>query len=86
MLSAALAVAALLVWGDTVQACSGCGCRGGPGYRAPNGRCVGWADIGRICGSPPSTRCIPEGPNAGAEEAAEQGARRQRLPNGNVLR
>jgi hypothetical protein len=23
-----------------------CGDRGGPGYRGPSGRCVGWADIG----------------------------------------
>lgn len=23
-------------------ACRGCGCRGGPGYRLPNGRCAGW--------------------------------------------
>jgi hypothetical protein len=54
------------------QACSGCGCRGGPGYRGPSGRCVGWSDVGRTCGDPPSTRCIPEGPNAGAEEAAKE--------------
>jgi hypothetical protein len=57
------------------QACSGCGCRGGPGYRGPNGRCVGWSDIGRTCGDPPSTRCTPEGPNAGAKEAAKLGAK-----------
>jgi hypothetical protein len=54
------------------EACSGCGCRGGPGYRAPDGRCVGWADIGRKCGSPPTTRCTPEGPNAGAEDATRR--------------
>jgi hypothetical protein len=57
------------------EACSGCGCRGGPGYRAPDGRCVGWADIGRKCGSPPETRCTPEGPNAGAAEAAKFGVK-----------
>ncbi|KAA2235592.1 hypothetical protein F0L46_19010 [Salinarimonas soli] len=57
------------------QACSGCGCRGGPGYRGPSGRCVGWADIGRTCGTPPTTRCRAEGPNAGASEAAEHGVR-----------
>jgi hypothetical protein len=55
------------------QVCDRCGCRGGPGYRGPNGRCVGWADIGRTCGSPPTTRCKPEGPNAGADEAAKHG-------------
>jgi hypothetical protein len=57
------------------EACSGCGCRGGPGYRAPDGRCVGWADIGRKCGSPPETRCTPEGPNAGAADAAKFGVK-----------
>lgn len=56
------------------QSCSGCGCRGGPGYRGPDGRCVGWKDIGKTCGSPPTTRCKAEGPNAGAEEAAAKGA------------
>jgi hypothetical protein len=55
------------------QACSGCGCRGGPGYRGPNGRCVGWSDIGRTCGDPPTTHCSAEGPNAGADEAAKAG-------------
>lgn len=55
--------------------CSGCGCRGGPGYRGPSGRCVGWSDIGRTCGSPPTSRCAAEGPNAGADEAAELGVR-----------
>ena len=57
------------------QACSGCGCRGGPGYRGPDGRCVGWSDIGRTCGDPPSTRCAPEGPNAGANDAAKYGVK-----------
>lgn len=47
----------------------------GPGYRAPDGRCVGWADIGRKCGSPPTTLCTPEGPNAGAEDAAKFGVK-----------
>mgnify|MGYP001766701796 CR=1 FL=1 len=22
--------------------CRGCGCRGGPGYRQPNGKCASW--------------------------------------------
>ncbi len=68
----------LLFFGAANQqaaACSGCGCRGGPGYRAPDGRCVGWSDIGRKCGTPPETRCTPEGPNAGAAEAAKFGVK-----------
>lgn len=50
-----------------------CGDRGGPGYRGPSGRCVGWADIGRTCGSPPTTRCTAERTSEGAESAADHG-------------
>jgi hypothetical protein len=57
------------------QFCSGCGCKGGPGYRGPDGKCVGWANIGNVCGSPPTTRCRAEGPNAGADKAVEQGVK-----------
>jgi hypothetical protein len=55
------------------QAVAACGDKGGPGYRAPSGRCVGWADIGKTCGSPPSTRCTAERTAGGAEPAAELG-------------
>lgn len=35
--------------------CSGCGCKGGPGYREiATGRCVGFKDLPQKCGSPPS--------------------------------
>jgi hypothetical protein len=44
-----------------VAACDGCGCRGGPGYRGPDGHCVGWAKLGKVCGNPPTTRCAYEG-------------------------
>lgn len=74
LLFTALAVTTALVTAASAQPCSGCGCRGGPGYRGPDGRCVGWKDISRTCGSPPTTRCKAEGPAAGAEEAAAQGA------------
>ena len=74
-LSLAVMAMVLVAGGAGAEACSGCGCRGGPGYRAPNGRCVGWADIGRICGSPPSKNCTPEGPNAGAADAADHGVK-----------
>jgi hypothetical protein len=47
-----------------------CGDRGGPGYRAPNGKCVGWEELGRVCGSPPSTRCTSERTAPAAPEAA----------------
>ncbi len=39
-------------------ACRGCGCKGGPGYRAPDGRCVGFRSLDRICGVPPETHCV----------------------------
>ena len=39
----------------------GCGgALGGPGYRGPDGRCVGWESLSRICGNPPTTRCKRE--------------------------
>ncbi|GJE77284.1 hypothetical protein [Methylorubrum suomiense] len=41
--------------------CNYCGCKGGPGYRAPDGKCVGKRNITKVCGSPPSTRCKFEG-------------------------
>jgi hypothetical protein len=50
-----------------------CGDKGGPGYRAPSGRYVGWADIGKTCGNPPSTRCRAENASRGAEAAADLG-------------
>jgi hypothetical protein len=50
-----------------------CGDRGGPGYRGPDGRCVGWADIGKTCGTPPTQRCAPEKVATGSSDAAEHG-------------
>ncbi len=32
------------------QTCSGCGCRGGPGYRDKNGSCVSYINLISICG------------------------------------
>lgn len=60
-----LALSALLLIADGVLAndyCEGCGCKGGPGYRAPNGRCVGWKQLNKVCGTPPTIRCTAEGP------------------------
>jgi len=60
------AITALLLaqLGAASAACSGCGCRGGPGYRGPDGKCVGWAELARRCGSPPTQRCTPEQVNS----------------------
>jgi hypothetical protein len=38
-----------------------CGSRGGPGWRGPDGRCVGRKNLNRVCGVPPETRCRAEG-------------------------
>lgn len=43
----------------------GCGSRGGPGYRAPDGHCVSRNELTRVCGSPPDTRCTPENVGGG---------------------
>lgn len=40
--------------------CSGCGCKGGPGYRGPDGRCVGFKLLDKVCGTPPETNCTFE--------------------------
>lgn len=37
-----------------------CGDRGGPGYRGPDGKCVGWAQFRRVCGAPPEKHCTAE--------------------------
>jgi hypothetical protein len=50
--------------------CEGCGCKGGPGYRKPNGDCVGWKQIFTVRGSPPSTCCTPEIADPRAPEIA----------------
>jgi hypothetical protein len=55
--------------------CTGCGCKGGPGYRGPNGKCVSWMSIGKVCGSPPTQRCTAELVNDGANDAADHGVK-----------
>ncbi|MFG1270039.1 hypothetical protein V5F40_18970, partial [Xanthobacter sp. DSM 14520] len=47
--------------------CQGCGCKGGPGYRGPDGRGVGFKNLTKVCGDPPETRCVFENaPGTGA--------------------
>lgn len=58
--------------------CQGCGCKGGPGYRKPNGDCVSWKQIFTVCGSPPSTCCTPEITDPRAPQVAAQDAARPR--------
>ncbi|MBU1213188.1 MAG: hypothetical protein KJ587_18255 [Alphaproteobacteria bacterium] len=42
--------------------CSGCGCRGGPGWRSKKtGKCVSDKQLRKQCGSPPSKKlCTKE--------------------------
>jgi hypothetical protein len=59
-------------------ACKGCGCKGGPGYRAPSGYCVGFAELDKVCGNPP-TRCVFENaPGTGANRECAQASRRSK--------
>ncbi len=40
--------------------CKGCGCKGGPGWRGPEGTCVPEAKLTAICGSPAGAPCTLE--------------------------
>ena len=40
--------------------CTGCGCKGGPGYRGPDDSCVSFRNLEKVCGTPPETRCVFE--------------------------
>lgn len=40
--------------------CKGCGCKGGPGWRGPEGTCVSQAKLAEICGSPAGAPCVKE--------------------------
>ena len=40
---------------DDACRCKGCGCKGGPGWRGPDGFCVSQAKLAEICGSPAGT-------------------------------
>ena len=40
--------------------CKGCGCEGGPGYRARDGHCAGFRERDKVCGVPPDTNCVFE--------------------------
>jgi hypothetical protein len=68
-----------LLLGLATSADATCGTRGGPGYRAPNGRCVSWVQIGRTCGYPPTMRCKAEATAHGAPYAAKLGSKIEAL-------
>jgi hypothetical protein len=59
--------------------CHGCGCGGGPGYRGPNGHCVGFRALDRVCGIPPTEHCIFENaPGTGANAGCAMRGRHAR--------
>jgi hypothetical protein len=70
---------ALITMTASLPALAACGEKGGPGYRGPNGKCVGWAQIGRVCGTPPETRCTPEIAHPDAGTAATKGGEIQQM-------
>jgi hypothetical protein len=38
-------------------AAKGCGCKGGPGWRGPDGTCVSKSALAETCGSPAGAPC-----------------------------
>ena len=66
LFAAVFAVAVLACAGPVLAACPerspcrGCGCKGGPGYRGPDGRCVGFRELAKVCGPQPERRCTFE--------------------------
>ena len=40
--------------------CTGCGCKGGPGFRGPDGRCVSYKKLMSVCGQPATMNCTDE--------------------------
>jgi hypothetical protein len=45
---------------DDACRCKGCGCKGGSGWRGPDGLCVSQSKLAAICGSPAGTPCKQE--------------------------
>ena len=71
-----LAAIAVFAFGVTpAHAASGCGSRGGPGYRLPSGKCASWADADRSGYTP----YVPPAPTPKpAARRPRPGARRRR--------
>ena len=45
---------------EEVCRCKGCGCKGGSGWRGPDGFCVSQTKLPEICGTPAGTPCKQE--------------------------
>jgi hypothetical protein len=40
--------------------CKGCGCKGGSGWRGPDGFCVSQGKLAEVCGTPAAAPCKQE--------------------------
>ena len=40
--------------------CKGCGCKGGSGWRGPDGFCVSQTKLAEVCGTPAAAPCKQE--------------------------
>ncbi len=63
-------------------ACRGCGCKGGPGYRGADGRCVSFKELDKVCGRPATSHCTFENaPGTGLNRdcARDDGAKAGKL-------
>ena len=56
-----------------------CGTRGGPGYRSAEGRCVGWADVGKTLRLPAEYPLHAGTGSPNADEAAKHGCKIEEL-------
>jgi hypothetical protein len=66
IMSVGMPTASLASECPVLPSCTGCGCRGGTGYRAPDGHCVGHFELPRVCGADPAKICKFENfPNTG---------------------
>jgi hypothetical protein len=45
---------------DDACRCKGCGCKGGAGWRGPDGVCVSKASLAKVCGTPAGAPCKQE--------------------------
>jgi hypothetical protein len=80
MYSRTFVLAAAIALAAPQTALAACGDQGGPGYRHNESRkCVGWAEMGRRCGNPPTTHCTAERVADRAADAAAKGAEIQSL-------
>jgi len=55
-----LSILASGAYADDACRCKGCGCKGGPGWRGPDGTCASKSALATTCGSPAGAPCKQE--------------------------